>query len=179
MTFELVFLDAVDPSLGRVDHESLPQHALMEMVIEGITNKEEICVDVDEPKDIEEWKGVTIEDGQVIEIDWNGFKLSGSLHLQWLPSSVRKLVVPWNNLMGTLDLASLPTAMENLFLGFNAFTGSIGLERLPKRMKYLDVSYNQLSGSLKLDSLPDTLTDFCAIANQFSGSVDLTKLPAA
>ena len=145
MRFELVFLDAVDPSLGRVDLESLPQQALMEMVIEGIANKEKICGDVDEPKDIEEWKGVIIESGEVVGIAWNGFKLSGSLHLQWLPSSVRKLVVSWNNLTDTLDLASLPTAMENLFLGFNAFTGSIGLERLPKRMNNLDVSYNQLS----------------------------------
>ena len=51
MRFALVFLDAVDPSLGRVDLESLPQQALMEMVIEAI------CGDVNEPKDIEEWKG--------------------------------------------------------------------------------------------------------------------------
>ncbi|KNH04860.1 hypothetical protein XU18_3985 [Perkinsela sp. CCAP 1560/4] len=71
MTFELVFLDTVDPSLGRVDLESLPQQALMEMVIEGIANKEKICGDVDEPKDIEEWKGVTVEDGQVVEINWS------------------------------------------------------------------------------------------------------------
>ena len=45
MRVELLFY-AVDPSLGRVDHESLPQQALMEMVIEGKTNNEEICGDV-------------------------------------------------------------------------------------------------------------------------------------
>ena len=42
MSLELVFLNTADPSLGRVDLESLPRQALMEMVIEGITNKEEV-----------------------------------------------------------------------------------------------------------------------------------------
>ena len=75
MTFELLFLHAVDPSIGRVDRASLPQQALMEMLIEGITNKEKICGHVDEPRDIEVWKGVSIEDGEVVEIDWSLFDL--------------------------------------------------------------------------------------------------------
>ena len=124
MILELVFLDAVDPSLGRVDLESLPQQALMEMVIEGIANKEKICGDVDEPKDIEEWKGVSIEDGQVVEIDWSRFDLEGSLHFEWLPSFVWKFLVGWNNVTGTLDLASLPRTIKNLYLGYNAFTAN-------------------------------------------------------
>ena len=135
MSFELVCLDAVDPSLGRVDLESLPQQALMEMLIEGIANKEKICGDVDEPKDIEEWTGVSIEDGQVANT---------------------------NHLTRTVGLAALPTAMKELLLEINAFTGSIGLERLPERMEEIYVFHNQLSGSLKLGSLPDTLTDFYA-----------------
>ncbi|KNH05252.1 amino acid adenylation enzyme/thioester reductase family protein [Perkinsela sp. CCAP 1560/4] len=93
MRFELVFLDAVDPSLSRSDHESLPQQALMEMVIEGKTNNEEICGDVNEPKDIEEWQDMTIEDGEVVEIDWEQLYLEGSLHLAWLPRSVGKFTV--------------------------------------------------------------------------------------
>eukprot|EP00009_Paramoeba_aestuarina_P014392 CAMPEP_0201532220 /NCGR_PEP_ID=MMETSP0161_2-20130828/49803_1 /ASSEMBLY_ACC=CAM_ASM_000251 /TAXON_ID=180227 /ORGANISM="Neoparamoeba aestuarina, Strain SoJaBio B1-5/56/2" /LENGTH=32 /DNA_ID= /DNA_START= /DNA_END= /DNA_ORIENTATION= len=28
----------------------------------------------DDPKDIAEWKGVTIEDDRVIKIDWSGMK---------------------------------------------------------------------------------------------------------
>ena len=64
----MLFFDTVDPSLGRVDNESLPQQALMEMVIYGIKNKEAICGNPDEKKDIEEWKGVEIEDGEVVEI---------------------------------------------------------------------------------------------------------------
>ncbi|KNH04089.1 hypothetical protein XU18_4603 [Perkinsela sp. CCAP 1560/4] len=117
MRFELIFLNTADPSLGRVDLESLPQQALMEMLIEGITNKYEICGDADEPKDIEEWKGVSIEDGQVVEIDWDQLYLEGSLHLEWLPSSVKMFGIRWNyKITGTLDCASLPTSLKNLDL---------------------------------------------------------------
>ncbi|KNH05433.1 hypothetical protein XU18_3404 [Perkinsela sp. CCAP 1560/4] len=144
-----------------------------------ITNKENICGDPDEPKEIEEWKGVKIEDGEVVEIDWDDFHLQGSLHLEWLPSSVKDLMVRWNRLTGTLDWASLPASMQSLYLECNAFTGSICLERLPERMLFIGVSYNHLSGSLKLESFPDTLTHFYASTNKFSGSVDLTQLPAA
>ena len=77
MRFQFLFLDAVDPSLSRVDYESLPQQALMEIVIDGITNKQKICGDANEPKDIEEWNGVEIEDGEVVEIDWEEFDLKG------------------------------------------------------------------------------------------------------
>ncbi|KNH06611.1 hypothetical protein XU18_2562 [Perkinsela sp. CCAP 1560/4] len=68
----------------------------MEMVIEGIANKEKICGDADEPKDIEEWKGVIIEDGQVVEIDWSLFALEGSFHSEWLPISVQNFTVFFN-----------------------------------------------------------------------------------
>ncbi|KNH08111.1 leucine-rich repeat protein [Perkinsela sp. CCAP 1560/4] len=179
MRFALVFLDAADPSLGRVDLESLPQQALMEMVIEGITNKEQICGDANEPKDIEEWEGVGIEDGQVVEIFWQRFDLKGELHFEWLPSSVREFHAFKNGLTGTLDLASFPTSMKELSLGLNALIGSIILERFPKNMEVFRVFQNQLSGPLKLESLPDTLTDFIAGYNQFTGSVNLTQLPAA
>ncbi|KNH05182.1 leucine-rich repeat protein [Perkinsela sp. CCAP 1560/4] len=178
MVFELLFLVAVDPSLGRVDYGSLSQQTLMEMVIEGITNKEEICGDVDDPTDIDEWKGVTIEDGEVVEIVWSLFYLTGSLCLEWLPSFVRKFVVAFNQLAGTLDLTSLPMSMKKLDLGGNAFTGPISLETLPEQMERFYVGNNALSGSLRLESLPDTLTHFIAFSNQFSGSVDLTRLPA-
>ena len=102
MTFELLFLDAVDPSLGRLDYASLSQQALMEMVIEGITNKEKICGDADEPKDIEEWKGVKIEDGEVVKIEWVYCWLMGPLCVEWLPSSVKELSVSENSLAGRL-----------------------------------------------------------------------------
>ncbi|KNH06871.1 hypothetical protein XU18_2344 [Perkinsela sp. CCAP 1560/4] len=145
MRFELFFFDTVDSSLGRVDHGSFSHQTLMEMVIEGITNTERICGEGDEPIDIHEWGGVTVEGGEVVEIEWIKYYLKGSVHLGWLPSSVTKCVLVMNHLTGTLDLASLPTSMETLDLDYNAFTGSICLETLPAGMEHLDVSNNQLS----------------------------------
>ncbi|KNH04093.1 hypothetical protein XU18_3982 [Perkinsela sp. CCAP 1560/4] len=127
MKFELVPLNTADPSLGRVDHE---QQRLIKMVIDRITNKEKICGDVDESAGIQEWKGIEIKDGEVVDIEWGGFRLRGSLHLQWLPSSVRKLSIFFNRFTGTVDLASLPNSMNCIYLAFNTFTGSIGLKRL-------------------------------------------------
>ncbi|KNH05517.1 hypothetical protein XU18_3488 [Perkinsela sp. CCAP 1560/4] len=124
MRFELLFFETADSSLGRVGHESLSHQSLMEMVIEGITDKENICGGANEPKDIEEWEGVTIKDVEVAKIQWNECNLQGSLHLEWLPSTVRKLVVTWNQLtnptkghLSVVGWASTPVFGEakNLF----------------------------------------------------------------
>ena len=149
MRFELVFLESVDPWFGRVDRASLPQQALMEMVIDGIANKQKICGDANEPKDSEEWIGVTVEDEEVVSIRWRQFKLEGSLHLECLPSSVMEFDATDNNLTGSLDRASLPTSLKKLNLAGNEFTGAIDLERLPKSMVILGVSYNHLSDPTK------------------------------
>ncbi|KNH04690.1 hypothetical protein XU18_4128 [Perkinsela sp. CCAP 1560/4] len=124
MRFELIFLESVDPSLGRVDRESLPQQAFMEMVIDGIMNKQKICGDANEPKDSEEWIGVTVEDEEVVSIRWRQFKLEGSLHLEWLPSSVMEFDATDNNLTGSLDWASLPTSLKKLNLAGNQFSAN-------------------------------------------------------
>ncbi|KNH07225.1 hypothetical protein XU18_2088 [Perkinsela sp. CCAP 1560/4] len=121
MRFQLLLFSTVDSSLGRVDHESLSHQALMEMVIGEITDKVKICGDIDEPKDIEEWEGVAIEDGEVVEIIWRDCWLTGLLCVEWLPSSVKELAVSGNRLAGTLDWA-LPTSMKELDLSANKLT---------------------------------------------------------
>ena len=78
MRFALVFLDAADPSLGRLKYTCLLQQALMDMVIDGIANKEKICGDANELKDIEEWIGVTIDGGEVVGTGWNEFDIKGN-----------------------------------------------------------------------------------------------------
>ena len=71
---------------------------------------------------------MTVEDSQVVEIDWSRFDLEGSLHFEWLPSFVRRFLVGSNNLTGTLNSASLPTSIKSIYLGYNGFTGPIDLE---------------------------------------------------
>ena len=64
----------------------------------SVKTKPEKSPFANEPKDIEEWKGVTIEDGAVIEIEWAKCGLEGSVHLGWLPSSVTKFPATSNHL---------------------------------------------------------------------------------
>ncbi|KNH06215.1 hypothetical protein XU18_2720 [Perkinsela sp. CCAP 1560/4] len=54
----------------------------MELVVEGITNKERICGDPSEPKDVEKWRGVLIADGKVDSLYPEEFDLEESLQLE-------------------------------------------------------------------------------------------------
>ena len=82
-------------------------------------------------------KGVTIEDGEVVEINWDERELTGTLHLEWLPPSVRKFNGSMSRLTGTVDLASLPIAMTQLELGLNALAGSKARESSRGDNKFL------------------------------------------
>ena len=43
---------------------------------------------------------MTIEEREVVEIDWYERDFRGSIHLEWLPPSVRKCTVNNNKLAG-------------------------------------------------------------------------------
>ena len=126
------WLYCLDPHLGRFDYSSLPQQASMEILIDGITNREKLCGNKDEPKDIKEWKKVTLnEKGEVTEIKWGFLGLIGVIFLQWLPSTVRVFDL-WNNfLTGTIDLCHLPETLNIIDTSFNTFNGTLNLENLP------------------------------------------------
>ena len=66
MKVAVLSFDAVDPVLGRLNS----QQALMEMAMEGIISKEKICGDRNEPKHMDNWKGVMIDEGEFVENKW-------------------------------------------------------------------------------------------------------------
>ncbi|KNH05957.1 hypothetical protein XU18_3119 [Perkinsela sp. CCAP 1560/4] len=169
MRFELFFLDAVDPSLGRLDYASLSQQALMEMVIDGITNKEKICRDPDAPKEIEEWKGVVIEDGKVAEIDWDEFDLKGSLHLEWLPSSLR-----WNP-STVLGLRHSTVATTHRSIGRPFLKRCIYFPCRVTRSSVLSTSsrYQLIYGTFSLEATSLLLTRWKITSSLWVGSVPI------
>ena len=59
-------LPGVDPSLGRLDYTSLSPQALMESLIGGFDEVGSICGSREEPKDLAEWEGVTIEEDLMV-----------------------------------------------------------------------------------------------------------------
>jgi len=180
-----MLLSAVESShLGRLDYASLSTQALMEILIEGIENRELICGSTEEPVDIEQWEGLEYVQEQPVDaaekrfnVDWSYFNLVGTIDLRWLPPTAISLDVYDNKLSGSMDLTVLPLSVEWLILERNAFSGEIDLRHLPTKIQHLNVSYNQLSGSLELGKLPNSMQEFHLGANRFSGTVCLRHLP--
>eukprot|EP00009_Paramoeba_aestuarina_P017854 CAMPEP_0201524346 /NCGR_PEP_ID=MMETSP0161_2-20130828/21267_1 /ASSEMBLY_ACC=CAM_ASM_000251 /TAXON_ID=180227 /ORGANISM="Neoparamoeba aestuarina, Strain SoJaBio B1-5/56/2" /LENGTH=238 /DNA_ID=CAMNT_0047923679 /DNA_START=24 /DNA_END=740 /DNA_ORIENTATION=+ len=168
----------VDPSLGKVDKASLPQQTLMELLIENITNKEDIYGQHGNPTDMSTWHNVTCNaNGDVTEIDWPTLQLCGDAPLEWLPLTVINVTMWSNELTGTIALDALPDGLQYLRLSVNRLSGEVDLTHLPPGMRYLTISVNKLVGTVNLEHLPRTLEKLFLNDNLFHGTVNLTKLP--
>ena len=176
----VVWACLIDPSIGRVNKFSFSQQALMEMFVDGIENREIICGSQENPKDIEEWDEVTVNDKkEVTNVNWLSYKLHGSIYLEWLPSTLRALILWENSLTGTIDLCHLPEILELLDVSFNSLSGSIDLENLPDSLVELYFEHNRFTGTISLKSLPEKMRVLTVHNNQFTGSIDVTSLPAS
>mmetsp|Transcript_17907 Transcript_17907/g.28010 ORF Transcript_17907/g.28010 Transcript_17907/m.28010 type:complete len:248 (-) Transcript_17907:18-761(-) len=176
-TFSL--LVGADPSLGKVDKSSFSQQTLMELFIGSFEPKENIYGSPENEIDILEWQGVddNMSGGGVNSIFWNFFDLTGSLLLQWLPSTVEELCLTGNELSGSIRLEDLPPMLKELSLNQNWFTGSVQLVGLPESLQVLDLSNNDLCGTVDLDHLPKDLQVLHLSYNRFSGGISLKSIP--
>ena len=199
------FFIACDDGIGRFDRSMLSQQELMELFIFGLNEPEKICGNRDDPDDVCDWTGMKCSvDGEVEEFKWGFHKEvgTGTVGLEFLPWSMKRVVMCNNALSGTIQLADLPGKTEGVYLanqpadlvvlnsiGFllrfeitqisvsNEFTGEISLENLPKCLKYLSLSNNHLSDTICLTSLPPDVECVNLGKNNFEGSLDFTRLP--
>mmetsp|Transcript_20840 Transcript_20840/g.32515 ORF Transcript_20840/g.32515 Transcript_20840/m.32515 type:complete len:213 (-) Transcript_20840:38-676(-) len=168
-------LVSLDPSIGKVDKSLLPQKALMELFIENMDKKSNVRNKTD---DNTKWWGVQCDtDGNFVEIDWHNENLGGNVSFEWLPSTIRKVILIDNNIVGSLPLIDLPPPMVHFDVSWNAFTGSIDLTQLPTPMKFINVSHTRISGSVDLRHLPEGLTGMYLNNTKLSGLTDFSKLP--
>ena len=173
------FILTVDPNLGHVDHSSLSDQTLMEMLIEGCPERtRKIYQDKSgNYLDVCEWECVACDAAKnVVELE-NFYNFNAPLHLSYIPSKVRLFKAPHNRVKGSIDFAHLPEKMSELLLQDNEITGTIDLTRLPKAMWKLSVNDNQLTGSVDLTQLPEGMMHLQLRGNQFAGTFDVTKLP--
>mmetsp|Transcript_18166 Transcript_18166/g.28457 ORF Transcript_18166/g.28457 Transcript_18166/m.28457 type:complete len:222 (-) Transcript_18166:8-673(-) len=180
---EASLLFSVDPSLGKVDKESLPQQVQMELLIAKIKKTGSIGTSANNHADISLWHGVNFsESGEVIEVNWPWGDLEGSIALEWIPSTVRKFqasgdIFTGQGLTGSINLTSLPPFMTHLNLTENDFSGEICLTQLPSTLYALSLSYNRLTGTLDLTNLPMGMKKLYLDSNCFFGETDFSKLP--
>ena len=177
-------LHTVDPSLGRLDYDSLSDQALMEMLVTHIEDD-----DIDDIKDANgnfkdacDWKYVECVDGRVTVIDFDGrlFEPDEQFPFEFIPSCVEEISMEACYLEGTVNTWMLPRGMcDGLFLNANDLDGSLDFQGFPRKLKYLFLEENMFCGSCTFADLPPTLIEFSVETNQFSGEIVIDDLPFA
>ena len=167
-----------DGHLGRLDYASLPDQALMEILVEGFSasakkryqDKHGMFLDVCQ------WERITCDaDKNVISIEAHAG--SGSISLDFIPPKVKDVYLNIADLSGTFSANALPSDLECLDIGINNFEGTVDFTALPAHMYYLSLCKNKFHGSAVLDSLPRGFLILWMQANSFSGSLNLENLP--
>ena len=174
-----VLLLSVDPSLGRVHFNELPDQTLMELLYEGFDEEtQQRYQDYDGIYvEISMWSSVKCDNTRsVIEINEQS-AVSGSLQLCYIPLSVKVFNMSWKRLTGSIDLTRLKESLQQLNLSHNQLTGPVCLTKLPERIERIALNHNQLAGSIDLTQLPGKTRSLALQENQFTGSIDLTNLP--
>ena len=174
-----VFLQAVDPSLGRFDRNALTDQMLMELLIEPFDgpSKQRFLDSAGHIADACVWLGVFCSDAGDVESVFISEKVAPSINLQFLPSKLLCFSIRGHALDGSLDVHDLPATLMDYDIADNKICGELDLPALPRAMRLLCVEFNLLTGTLDLKSLPPSLETFYGASNQFTGSISLTSLP--
>ena len=165
-------------SLSRLEPLLLSDQALMEIVVEGLTDKfKGRFQDANgEYKDVSAWKELKCdEDGNVTEVKFSF--VEGTLYLDFVPPHVRNLLISSEDLHGTLDTARLPQDLEVLNINYSCMSGSVDFTQLPPRLVDVCFMSCQFSGDCDLTALPPGLVKLFISNIPFSGTVDVIKLP--
>ena len=194
---------AIDPSLGRLDYESLSDQALMEMLITPLDfeDKKSFQDENGNFSDVCEWDYVVCKDDRVIEFDSCGLsfgkdqfpfqfipplvdffrispsKVRGTLDTSHLPSSLTIFDVSKNLLHGSINWLTFPRTLVEIEMRSNKFHGSCLLQDLPNGITHLDASYNKLSGDLSLDNMPQGMVKLYLQNNDLCGSIRFDRFP--
>ena len=178
----VVYFTCADDGIGPFDRSTASQQSLMELFIFGVNEPEKICGSREDPDDVCEWAGVECNaDGEVEEFHWVFQQEAGTdtLGFEFLPWSM-KIVVMWNNaLSGTIQLADLPGKTEGVYLSVNQLTGSLELDGLPATVRELDLSENEFIEEIFLGNLPKGLKSLALSDNRLSGTICLISGPPA
>ena len=163
--------------LGRLEYSTMPQQALMELVVRDLPDRDAFEDENDHFYDINEWEGVICDDKMhVTAIRWASRMFNGVLDLQWLPRTLIVFDVTSNAFCGSVESRLLPQALNHFILTDNGFMGSIDLTRLPRSILCFILTDNVFSGTLNFSRLPSSLISLDVSRNEFSGILDLSAI---
>ena len=199
----LIFV-TIDPSLGRLEYDSLSDQARMEIFISPISENLQ--------KKLQDTNGNFLDvcDWYVVECDAEGNIDIIQLHISeedtkspifsYIPPSVRifnykgakecsftladlppnlcEFSVENTQLLSEIDLNGFSSHLQNITIKYCGMQATCDARNLPDSLIKLNLNENKLHGSLSLDSLPRPMTHFMASDNNFSGKLLIDNLPA-
>ena len=192
----LLPLLSIDPSASRANAMTMPDQALMELLIESCVSRKKTKVFQNAalkhsgPTPACRWDGVQCDSQEnIIRIEWAEKRwLLGPISLDMLPQRLQRLDLRAVRGMpqvrhqpasvhGTVNTAALPGALLRFNINNNKFYGSLDLTTLPEVMEHFGASNNSFEGNVDLTGLPPGLTYLNLGWNRFSGGISLEKLP--
>ena len=177
-----MLLLSIDPSLGRLDYDSLSDQALMEMLADSLGEKYRSVYQDQNGNydDVCEWYGVKCVNDRVVRFQRTKATCSEpQCKFEWIPPLVTYFSFTESRLRGTLDLAVLPRGLVDLYLRINALHGTLNFQAFPPKIANVSIHTNEFSGKCALPDLPDSLVCFHAFRNKFSGEISLRNLPSS
>ena len=142
----------IDPSLGRLDYESLSDQALMEMLISGMTTEyKQVFQDENgHYVDVCEWKtfgftNISCTDARVTDIKAVRYAFNDAqFPFEFIPPLVKSFWMMDCNLHGTLNPSVLPQNILKFDVGGNSLDGSIDCKGFPKKIEAIIFFENAL-----------------------------------
>ena len=182
---KILQVSCIDPSLGRLDYDSLSDQALMEMLVKGMNkeSKRNIQDAHGNFDDVCEWGSKLLQYTRCINDRVTRISM---VYAKWdekqfpfdfIPPLVTQFIHCHGMIHGTLDTASLPVKLEKLDVSYNVLHGELNIEKFPRTLEKIEILANDFCGSIVLADLPPGLIHFEARRNKFTGEVSLSSLP--
>ena len=92
------------------------------------------------------------------KVNWDNYKLQGSICWEYLPRSLTYFSVHYNQLTGELQMSNLPPQLAYFFVDSNNLIGTPDFTRLPQTMNVLGLSENLFHGVLDFSKISDSLS---------------------
>ena len=188
LSFYLSGVTCSDRSAGvrqahKVSKVNFGQQALMELLVEGLSVKEEFSADRKYcffPFSLFE---STVEDGQYKNAcECRGVSCNAHDEVKRIDFSRKTYdgIVFREHMYlggGSIDLSCIPQSVESFRLNYQSMEGSIETSHFPQGLRAVQLIDNAFSGRFDIPGLPEELINGYFRKNSLCGPIDLTEIP--